>query len=157
MNNAYDHPHYRNFVRPEICLLICQHGISKNTGYAWKERNGKITLHTHVFDIDTYYSDAVKMIDNINPPVAISPAYTLADMILILQALGLHWRITSEAGEFYFSPINKRYSKIFLLRHDERMPDLLAKTLITLLDKAQVDISRVNEVLKLENFSPCVS
>lgn len=156
-NNAYNHPHYRNFVRPELCLLICQHGISKNTGYAWKERAGKVTLHTHVFDIDAYYQDAVKMIDNIDPPVAIAPAYTIADIMLMLQAIGLHWRVTSEGNEFYFAPINKRYHDVFLISHNPRMPDLLAKVLITLLDKAHVDITNINEVLKLENYSPCVS
>lgn len=155
---AYNHPLYRNFVRPELCAMLSQYGLSQDTTHKWKCRNREIILYTHVFDVDQYYVDSTKMIDEINAPVRVTAAYSAADMILIFAELGINWSLNNENGKFFFGQQpGSPYRDVHINSCCTRFPDLFAEALLKLLDRRRVNLTLVNKVFSLSNYTTCVS
>lgn len=155
--SAYNHPIYRNFVRPELCEMLQQYGISSDTTHVWKHRNNEIILYTNIFDVDQYYSSCTKMIDQIGDAVRIVPAYTTADMMMLFAELGINWNVNSEFGKIYFAPIKSRFKDVVMNTSGERLPDVFARALLKLLSRRhmEIDVNVLNRVFSLVNYDTC--
>lgn len=133
----FDDPLYDCFVTPILCKDLAEFGMAKTTIYEWRIRNKVAMLVTRVFDQDNYYKDAIELIDQINPPDHVIPAYTIKDVEKGLP----EYLLTHSESDGYEIGLAKIYDmdsqKAF------RMPDAIALLLIEANRKGVVKINKI--------------
>lgn len=123
--NPMNCPLFQSFVSPELCRLLSNAGINTDTPFVWKvQPDNTCLLFTLAFDVDSYYTNGQKHIEEFKPPTL--PAYQCNDMEKLLP-------------DYYYEKSAKRYSVLcstwFPERHfeDTRLPDLFARIVHTAL------------------------
>ena len=79
-----EHHLLRDFVSPVYSVYLVEQGMNIDTPYYWRIINGQASLITHVYDIDESHKQALANQDYINPLLHKLPAFSTADMQLII-------------------------------------------------------------------------
>ena len=120
---SYETPLYRNFCVPDVSKKLMKAGLTDQTVYCWKIRNAEAHLFSFAFDADDYYLNGFKLLQEIEQPEAILPAYSIAD---IMAALGKNVAIVQEQQYFTVGITDEAPPHEFVVTADApRLPDAL--------------------------------
>lgn len=137
MRHFVDNPIFENFVSPILCNDLLNFGLTPHTVFRWKVHGDVCMLYTDYWDFDNYYSDAIKLQDEINPPTHVLPAYSIKDV-----EKGLPDYLLCKTGDEYEVALEKIYNTGF--HKAKRLPDALALMLKEVITKGRVNLHTVN-------------
>lgn len=137
MQHFVDNPIFENFVSPILCNDLLNLGLTPHTVYKWKTYGDLSLLFTNYWDFDNYYSDALKLQDEANPPLEVLPAYSIKDV-----EKGLPDYLLRKDGDEYEVALEKIYQSGF--HKAKRLPDALALMLKEVISKGRVSLHTVN-------------
>ncbi len=124
---SFEKPLYRNFCVPEVCRQLMNSGITTQTLYEWQLKRGLSYLNSNAFDYDDYYVSARNILNKLDPPTYIFPAYSAADLLSVMPDVCI---VKNENIFTVGIPANKTLTAIPLTEEAPRLPDALGLLLL---------------------------
>lgn len=131
----------KDFVAPNLSLLLMQLGVTPNVNYRWKVKEACISLISHAFDDDNYYSSFEKLLLEMNG-CTIIPAYSTKD----LEQLFGEYACYKNSNQQYSLCVCKSFGIDEV--KSNRLPDCFAQLLITIVQKRIWSLDHINKTIE---------
>lgn len=133
-----ENPLHSCFVNPDLCKQLFEAGFLARATHQWFVYSNEFVLMTNAFDLDNYYEEGFKMIQEASKPLIV-PAYTLKDCELHVPPFEL-----SKTEHDTYQLCTERYFVQIGYVSEARLPDVFGRYLVNGIKAKVLDLNKLN-------------